>query len=469
MQLTDRECEVYRRSAELALPRHTSYPVIPFWGAYGANDLGAAIERSNRRGRDLSLYVHVPFCERLCYYCTCTKEIMPRRDDGRALAESAAFVDRVGRETARIASRVDRNRVVRQLHLGGGTPTFLSPRQLVQLVAGLHEQFEVAPDAEVSVELDPRVTSLDHLQTLRALGFNRVSLGVQDFDPRVQHAVNRVQPFEQVGELVGRCRQLGLRSINFDLIYGLPFQTVASVTETIRKTISLEPDRVAFYRMAVIPELFRWQNVFRPEHLPDSDATRDMMLGAIESFTAAGYDFVGLDHFAKPTDELARASDGRQLRRTFQGMTTGAGLDVLGFGPSAISIFADAYAQNEKSLAEWSACSDADRAAVCRGCDLTPDDLIRQAVIEQLYCQSGVDKATIESQFGERFDEYFAAELIRLEDLESNGLVEITPAGLRLTFPLGRLLVRVVAAVFDAYLTRPALEGATVLHASRVG
>ncbi len=337
-------------------------------------------------------------------------------------------------------------------------------------MATLHNQFRVAPNAEVSIELDPRVTSIDQLHTLRELGFNRVSLGVQDFDPRVQAAVNRVQPFEQVAEFAGNCRKIGFDSINFDLIYGLPFQTPASMAQTIRKTIAIGPDRVALYRMAVIPELFRWQNVFRPDDLPLIDATCDMFLNAIEAFKSAGYSFIGLDHFAKRDEQLARAQQRGSLRRTFQGMTTGGGLDVLAFGPSAINIFGDAFAQNAKSLEDWSAAIDAGGLATCRGLNLSHEDLLRRAVIEQLYCYAEIDKRAIEQRFEIHFDDRFADELDRLQSLQDEGLLELLEDHVRVTYPLGRLLLRVVAAVFDAYLPPDALRnGQSPLLASRVG
>ena len=470
MQLTEHQRQVYRRYAELALPRHTSYPAAPFWGPYSEEQFHAAIDRSNRSGRDLSIYVHVPFCERLCYYCTCTKQVLPHGEDHRWVEVTERFLDRLGHEVSRIAASVDPRRVVRQFHLGGGTPTYLTTSQLLELVSLVHRHFEVAADAEVSIELDPRVTSLDQLHTLRDWGFHRVSLGVQDFDPRVQAAVNRVQPLELVAACTADCRKLGFQSINFDLIYGLPYQTPDSLAQTIRKTIALGPDRVALYRMAVIPELFRWQNVFRHADLPSADQTCDMFLGAVEAFEEAGYRFIGLDHFARPDEDLARAQDIGALRRTFQGMTTGKGLDVIGLGPSAISILGDAYAQNAKTLKEWCSALEADRLATSRGIDLSSEDLLRQSVLEQLYCYAEISKPTVEQRYGISFDRHFADELERLRGLECDGLVELTHSHVRVTHPLGRLLLRVVAAVFDAYLPPDACRsGQFAQVASRVG
>lgn len=470
MRLSQSQREVYRHYAELALPRHTSYPTVPFWGSFGEDDFRAALERSIARKNGISIYVHVPFCERLCYYCTCTKEILPRRDESRVADASARYVDHIERELARVAFSVEPGRTVRQLHLGGGTPTYLSSLQLVDLMAAIRRQFVLSPDAEISVELDPRVTSVEQLGKLQELGFNRVSLGVQDFDARVQEAVNRIQPYEQVGEFTSLCRQCGFQSINFDLIYGLPFQTPASLMDTIQKTITLGPDRIALYRMAVIPELFRLQNVFRPKDLPMADATCDMFLEAIDSFTGAGYRFIGLDHFARPDERLAEARDQGSLRRTFQGMTTGGGLDILGFGPSAISMLSDAFAQNAKSFEDWSTAIEDGRLATCRGMNLSAEDLLRQAVLEQLYCEAQIDQRAIEQRFGIQFEKHFNDEMIRLELLRDEGLVELDGSTIRVTFPLGRILLRVIAAVFDAYLPRDAFQhGESPQHASKVG
>ena len=470
MQLNQRERRTYRWYAELGLPRHTSYPTVPFWGRYGQDEFGQALERSNRSDCDLSLYVHVPFCERLCYYCSCTREILPKDKRHRWDAATELYLERLEQELIQVAQRLDPGRRVRQLHLGGGTPTYLSPAQLARLMHRLHKEFSIDLDAEVAIEIDPRVTSWDQLHALREMGFNRVSLGVQDFDPRVQSAVNRVQSSDLVAEFVGACRRLRFHSINFDLIYGLPFQTPKSVAETVRKTIAMSPDRVAFYRMALIPELFRWQKVFKPEDLPTSDKTLEMFLSAIEAFQGAGYRFIGLDHFAKPDDSLAQAYSEGTLVRTFQGMITGAGLDVLGFGPSAISIFRDAYAQNAKTVTEWSTAIDLEGLAAFRGLNLSHEDLLRQALLQQLYCYAQIDKTQIEAQFQIRFGGHFSQELKRLSDLEQDGLVEMTDSEIHLTNSLGRLLVRAVAAVFDAYLPADAGRNApSTLLSSKVG
>jgi oxygen-independent coproporphyrinogen-3 oxidase len=465
--LTPGERATYRRFADLALPRHTSYPIAPAWRAdYGPADFRADLSRSAAERRPLSLYVHVPFCERLCYYCACTKEIIPpaRR---RAGDPGEPFLEGLEREADRLGETVGGGEV-HQVHLGGGSPTFLTPAQLERLAEALGRRFALAPGAELAIEIDPRVTSVEHLQTLRALGFNRVSLGVQDFHPEVQRAVNRVQPFELVERLVGCCRRLGFDSVNFDLIYGLPFQTLETMDATLDRVLALAPDRIAFYRLAVIPEMFRWQNTFRHADLPAGELSLDLNLLAINRFAGAGYEFIGLDHFARPDEGLARARAAGTLHRNFQGMTTGKDLDLLGLGPSAISQLDEAFAQTIRTSTAWRQALDHDLATE-RGLRLSVDDRIRREVLQQLYGYGVIAKAGIEERFGLIFDEYFAGELDRLRGLGGEGLVTLDGDAVRLTEPLGRLLVRVVAAVFDRYLPPDAFRHGLSGNASKVG
>ncbi|HKI30811.1 MAG TPA: oxygen-independent coproporphyrinogen III oxidase [Gemmataceae bacterium] len=466
-RLTDAERRTYRRYAGLALPRHTSYPIAPTWTTeYGADDLRAELRRSDAERRPLSLYVHVPFCERLCYYCACTKEIVPaakRKQHDPSDALLAGLEVEAGRFGAHLGAEVQ------QVHLGGGSPTFLPPEGLRRLWAILAGRFAIAPDAEIAVEIDPRLTTREHLATLRELGFNRVSLGVQDFDRRVQKAVNREQPFELVERVVRWCRQFGFASVNFDLIYALPFQTLEGMAETLEQTLALAPDRIAFYRLAVIPEIFRWQNVFRPADLPSGDLPLELNLLGINRFLAAGYEFIGLDHFAKPDEELAQARRHGSLRRTFQGMTTGKGLDVIGLGPSAISQLDGAYAQNHKATADWQQAA-AEDFATERGLRLSDDDRLRRELMQQLYGHGAIDKRSLEDRFGIAFDDYFADELRRLHELIDEGIAVYDDEAVRLTEPLGRLLVRVAAAVFDRYLPPTAFrEGLAPDQSSKVG
>jgi oxygen-independent coproporphyrinogen-3 oxidase len=466
--VTETERTIYRRYASLALPRHTSYPTAPAWTTdYGSAEFRADLARAAPLGRPLSLYVHVPFCERLCYYCACTKEIVPPQKRTRA-DPGKPFLEALDRETGYF-TEIGGSGTVRQVHLGGGSPTFLRPAQLVQLWQLLTGRFRIAPDAEIAVEIDPRVTTLEHLQTLRGLGFNRVSLGVQDFDPKVQRAVNRLQSVELVTRVVEHCRSLGFASVNFDLIYGLPFQTCTSMVQTLDRVLALRPDRVAFYRLAVIPEMFRWQAVFRHADLPDGDLTLDLNLQAINRFQEAGYTFIGLDHFARPGEALAKAAQDGSLRRNFQGMTTGGELDLLGLGPSAISQLDTAFAQNVKTTAAW--CEAVGTGlAVERGLRLTAEDRLRRELLQQLYGHGIVRKRELEARFPIAFDDHFADELRRLRQLAGEGLIEMDNEELRVTAPLGRLLLRVVAAVFDAYLRPDAFRAGLAAHqSSRVG
>jgi oxygen-independent coproporphyrinogen-3 oxidase len=466
--LTPDERAVYRRYAPLALPRHTSYPIAPVWrDDYGPGDFRADLADAVDDGRPFALYVHVPFCEKLCYYCACTKEIVPaarRRvfDPARALLAGLEI------EAEHFAARLD-GAEVRQVHLGGGTPTFLTPEQLARLWHALASRFTIAADAEIAIEIDPRVTTHAHLDTLRGLGFNRVSLGIQDFALAVQKAVNRVQPFETVREVVGWCRERGFASVNFDLIYGLPFQTLDSMSETLDRVLALGPDRIAFYRLAVIPEIFRWQNVFKPHDLPGGDLPLELNLLAIRRFLAAGYEFIGLDHFARPHEGLAQARRTGELQRNFQGMTTGKTCALLGLGPSAISQLDGAFAQNRKTSGEWLEAVGHDFATE-RGLRLSADDRLRRELLQQLYAHGRVEKDALERAFGIDFDDYFTDELHRLDALAEQGLVSVNPQAVELTAPLGRLLVRVVAAVFDRYLPADAFEHGLAAHqSSKVG
>jgi oxygen-independent coproporphyrinogen-3 oxidase len=466
--LTPVERNVYRRFAELALPRHTSYPIVPVWTPrYGPRDFQDDLRRVPGPDGALSLYVHIPFCQRLCYYCACTKEIVPL-DKRRAQDPAESLLEGLTLEAGRIAALVG-TAEVHQVHLGGGSPTFLTPAQLERLWAVLSHRFRLMPAAELAVEADPRITTREQLHLLRGLGFNRVSLGIQDFAPVVQRAVNRLQTYELVAEVVGWCRDLGFGSINFDLIYGLPFQTLETMADTLDKVISLGPDRIAFYRLAVIPEIFRWQNVFRPADLPTGDLALDLNLLAIRRFQEAGYEFIGLDHFARPDEGLAQAREQGSLQRNFQGMTTGKRLALVGLGPSAISQLDDAFAQNFKPSAGWREAVNRDLATE-RGLHLSPDDRLRREVLQELYGYGSITKRRLEHQFAISFDHHFASELERLRDLEEQGLVVLEAEQVRLTAPLGRLLVRVVGAVFDHYLPpRTYREGLPAHQASKVG
>lgn len=465
--LSNSERAIYRRYASLALPRHTSYPIAPCWSqSHGPLQHAEALRSIPGRGQPIALYVHIPYCEQLCYYCACTREIVPL-ERRRQADPSAPLLDTLALEMKRVADHV-RATSVTQIHWGGGSPTFLKSPDLLRLATMLRDHFAIDKEAEWAIEVDPRITSREQLEMLRGLGRTRISLGIQDFDPGVQQAVHRHQPFELVERFMGWCRDLEFESVNFDLIYGLPYQTVETMAATLERTISLGPDRIAFYRLAVIPEMFQWQQTFCAADLPAGDLVLDLNLLAIEGFQRAGYQFIGLDHFARPDEALARARDDGSLRRNFQGMTTRAEQEIVGLGPSAISQLASSFAQNHKTTAEWRR-GLADDLPTERGIELTSEDLLRRRIIEQIYAYGHVNKHQIAADFGVDFDRHFASELERLIPLVDDGLVTLHGNELRLTAPLGRLLTRIVAAVFDAYLPPHAFRNGLAGKMSAVG
>ncbi|MDR1728972.1 MAG: oxygen-independent coproporphyrinogen III oxidase [Acidobacteriota bacterium] len=429
-------------------PRYTSYPTAPEWNdAFGPGDYARALEGSNPSGRPLSLYMHLPFCERLCLFCGCN--VIVKKD--HAVAEP--YLGVLKKEIAQVAAHIDRSRPVEQLHWGGGTPTYFSPAQLEELFACAREHFAFAPDAELGVEIDPRVTTRAHLETLRRLGFNRLSMGVQDFDPRVQQAVRRVQPYEQTKELFDACRALGFDSLNVDLIYGLPHQTVDSFLESVDMVIGMAPDRIAMFSYAHVPWMKKQQGALA-RFIPLGMDKFQIFRAGIGRFTQAGYTYIGMDHFAKPGDELCVAQRERTLHRNFQGYTTKAGSDLLGMGVTSIGGVGRAYAQNHRGMAEYVAAVAAGRLPVMRGIGLTDDDVIRRAAISRILCHCVLDKGEFASEFGIDFDAYFADELARLAPLGEDGLVELDGEGIRVTL-LGRIFIRNVGMVFDKYLRKP--------------
>lgn len=432
----------------VAGPRYTSYPPAPSWSdAFGAADYEALIAESNAAASPapLSLYVHLPFCEKLCYFCGCTVVIT-----GKNHETEDGYLALLERESAWLASRIDRSRPVVQLHYGGGTPTYFDPERLERLAEALHTGFTFAPDAELGVEIDPRVTTTAHLETLRRTGFNRLSMGVQDFDPKVQEAVNRIQPFEATRDLTAAARSMGFSSVNMDLIYGLPFQTPDSFRRTIDQILEIAPDRLAVYSYAHVPWMKKHQRVVEPA-LPGEREKFEIFRTALARFTAAGYEYIGMDHFARPDDELARARGDRSLWRNFQGYTTKAGTDLFGIGMSAIGGIAGAYVQNRRELPEYRAAIEAGGPATMRGFRLSADDRLRRAVIQSLLCHGVVVKAEIEERFRIDFDETFAGALSRLEECRRDGLVELDAGEIRAT-ALGRVFLRNLAMPFDAYL-----------------
>lgn len=432
-------------------PRYTSYPTAPAWQeTFGPEDLETAFSDAEAEGSPVSLYMHLPFCESLCLFCACNVVIQKNK------AAAAPYLETLKREIAHVARFVSPRRPVIQFHWGGGTPTYLSPQQLDDLFGWTKERFRFAPDAEIGVEVDPRVTTIEHLETLRHLGFNRLSLGVQDFTPVVQQTVHRIQSYELTRDLIASARRLGFDSINVDLIYGLPYQTAASFAASIQKTLTLRPDRVAMFSYAHVPWLKKQQGAFR-NHLPEGMEKFRIFRTGLELFLQAGYSYIGMDHFAWPTDELAIAQQNRTLHRNFQGYTTKAGAALYGMGVSAISSIGAAYAQNHRDLPHYTTAVDRRGMATMRGYRMNRDDEIRRAVIGRLLCHTVVPKTEIEQEFAISFDEYFAAEQARLAEFRADGLVADDPDELRVTM-LGRIFIRNVAMVFDAYLRDQAPE-----------
>jgi oxygen-independent coproporphyrinogen-3 oxidase len=431
----------------VAGPRYTSYPTAPVWReTFGPREYETVLEESRQTDPPppLSLYVHLPFCEHLCYFCACTVVI-----SGNHSVEEP-YLATLEKEIEWVSSRAGAQREVIQLHWGGGTPTYFSPDRAGRLAGRLQSEFRFAPDAEVSVEIDPRVTSREHLEVLRGMGFNRVSMGVQDFDPKVQASINRIQSPEQTGSLVEAARELGYGGINIDLIFGLPGQTPESFSATIDRVLAIGPDRLAVYSYANVPWMKKHQRLLEA-NLPDERSKFEIFRTALERFTDAGYEYIGMDHFARPDDELSRARRDRTLHRNFQGYTTKAGTDLLGLGMSAIGAIGDAFVQNRRELDEYRRAVEAGGAATFRGFRLSIDDRIRRTVISSLLCNGVVVVREIEGTFGIDFRSYFAAALERLGPCAEDGLVEISGSEIRAT-PLGRVFLRNLAMPFDAYL-----------------
>lgn len=435
-------------------PRYTSYPTAPqFAPDFGEAALRTTIAASNGDPipRRLSLYVHVPYCMSPCFYCGCNRIIT--RDKTR----SAPYIERLKREISMMAPLFDRDREVIQLHFGGGTPNFFSPSELRDIVDAMRRQFRFsdAADRDISIELDPRFVSPDDIGQLAGIGFNRASLGVQDFDPDVQQAVNRVQSVEETRAVVDACRAHGFRSVNIDLIYGLPKQTVEGFSKTLDTVIGIRPDRLAVYSYAHLPELFKPQRQLNAYDLPSADSKIALLQLAIAKLVDAGYVYIGMDHFALPDDELALAQARGGLHRNFMGYTTHANSDLIGFGVSSISHIGESFSQNPRTLPEWEIAIDEGKLPVWRGLSMSDDDVLRGEVIQQLMCQGVINKSRFERRFDIDFDAYFAEALARLESLVAEGLVTLHKDAIRVT-SRGRYLLRIIAMCFDAYLSTAA-------------
>jgi oxygen-independent coproporphyrinogen-3 oxidase len=437
-------------------PRYTSYPTADrFHVGFTAASYVDALAARNQAApaQPLSLYVHLPFCNTICYYCACNKIITANR--GR----SAKYVRYVGREIDIVSSLLEGNRDVQQVHWGGGTPTFLAHEEMAALMGMLRGAFAFNADSEVSIEVDPRKVEVATVAFLRELGFNRMSLGIQDFDPGVQKAVNRIQTEAETRTVIEAARAEGFGSINADLIYGLPRQTIAGFATTLDKVIDLAPDRIALYGYAHVPHLFKAQRQIVVHELPGADKKLAILETAIDKLTRAGYVYIGMDHFAKPGDELAVALREGKLHRNFQGYSTRPDCDLLAFGISAIGKVGATYVQNVKTLDKYYEALDERRLPVMRGIALEEDDLLRREVIQKLMCEFRLDYGALERAHGIRFGERFATELAALAPLAADGLVTLAPDGLEVTLR-GRMLVRTVAMLFDRHL-REARERAT--------
>jgi oxygen-independent coproporphyrinogen-3 oxidase len=431
-------------------PRYTSYPTAPmFSGEFTEKDFVREIEETNQDANTspVSLYFHFPFCAKLCYFCGCNMLVT---SDRTAIAQ---YNDYLKREIEMIAPLVSENRLVTQLHFGGGTPSYLTPVEILDVGGFIKSRFNFAEDLEASVEIDPRGLTREHLEAFRAIGFNRTSFGVQDFDLKVQEAINRVQSEEITRQTVMWARELGYKSVNIDLIYGLPHQTLREFGESVEKVIDISPDRIAVFNYAHVPWLKKHQNVIKVEDTPSPDERLLILRMTIEKLIAAGYDYIGLDHFAKPTDELAIAQAENTLYRNFQGYSTKAGADVYAFGVSAISQFQNIYAQNQKNLNDYYARIDAGQAATAVGYRMTADDHVRKETIMQLMCHLEIDKRDIERRFGIDFENYFADDLPKLDTFIIEGLLENSADKIKITGS-GKLIIRNVAMCFDAYLEK---------------
>lgn len=446
-EITEQFLEKYNRPG----PRYTSYPTAPVWqDDFGPDDLEKFYADANAARTPVSLYMHLPFCESLCLFCACN--VVITKDHGVA----PPYIETLEREIDHVSRFVSRDRPVVQFHWGGGTPTYLTPEQMEQLFRYTADRFTFAPDAEIGIEIDPRVTTLAHLETLRRLGFNRLSMGIQDFHPEVQAAIHRIQPLEMTRDLIQQARALGFDSINVDLIYGLPLQTAERFAHTVEQVVALSPDRVAMFSYAHVPWLRKQQGALATR-LPEGMEKFRIFRAGLEHFLNAGYLYIGMDHFARPGDELAVAQQNRTLHRNFQGYTTKAGADLYGMGVSAISGIGSCYAQNDRDVAPYRKRIEGRGLATMRGYRLSNDDLLRRAVISRILCHGVLHKSEIEREFGIDFHQAFAPEMARLDSFISDGLVELDGDCIR-TSLLGRIFIRNIAMVFDPYLEKQKLE-----------
>jgi len=433
---------------DYAGPRYTSYPTAPqFHEGFGPEHYRQVAADTNASGSPLSLYFHIPFCDTVCYYCACNKVVT--KDRGQA----HPYLQSLYREIAMQGELFDRSRKVEQLHWGGGTPTFISHDEMRELMRVTGEHFNLADDdtGEYSIEVDPREANAETIALLREIGFNRMSLGVQDFDPRVQRAVNRIQSEQQTMAVLQAARDEGFRSISIDLIYGLSFQSVESFARTLDRIIEVDPDRLSVFNYAHLPERFMPQRRINEDDLPSPEEKLDILNMTIEHLTAAGYVFIGMDHFARPDDELAIAQRDGTLYRNFQGYSTHSECDLVALGVTSIGMVGNTYSQNVRTIDEYTSEIDAGKLPIFRGIELSEDDLLRRDVITRLICHFKLDYASVEQRWGIKFAYYFASDLERLAAMQQDGLLEMDDSGIRV-LPRGRLLIRNICMEFDKYL-----------------
>jgi oxygen-independent coproporphyrinogen-3 oxidase len=443
------DAELIRRY-NVSGPRYTSYPTaVQFHEGFDAvaYERFASMSNDDLIPKPLSLYVHLPFCHSLCYYCGCTKKVT------RHPEQAAVYLDHLEREIDLQGNLFDFDRDAQQLHLGGGTPTFFDDDQLSRLMNRLRRRFSMSNSdtREFSIELDPRTVDTGRLNVLWELGFNRISLGIQDFDPEVQKAVNRIQSVEETLGLMTHARKLGFDSISVDLIYGLPLQTTDSFSTTLDTVIAEQPDRLAVYNYAHLPDLFRSQRMIRSEDIPSPETKMALMELTIKKLTDAGYVYIGMDHFALPGDELSRAMEAGRLQRNFQGYSTHDHCDLIGLGASSIGRIGDCYAQNLKEIPAWQSAVREGELPIWRGLALSTEDRLRRRIIKSIMCQGKLQFSDYETRFSLEFEDHFAPELEALKHQADDGLLELTEQGFTVT-PTGKLLMRNIAMVFDEYL-----------------
>jgi oxygen-independent coproporphyrinogen-3 oxidase len=441
--------ELIRRFDSLG-PRYTSYPTADRFNTEFTESSYIQYLHERDQATDkppLSLYIHIPFCASLCYYCACNKVITKDR------SKSAIYLNYLAKELQLVKQHLTARETISQLHLGGGTPTFLSEPEMRGLMAMLRENFDFADDAEISIEIDPRTVTAETLQLLADIGFNRTSLGVQDFDEQVQIAVHRIQPYEMVEKCITQSRAVGFQSINFDLIYGLPKQSLESFSRTLDQVISLSPARIALYNYAHLPTRFKPQRRINEADLPTAEQRLQIFLMSLRRLLAEGYVYIGLDHFAKPDDSLALAVKDKSLHRNFQGYTTRSDCDLISLGLSSIGKIGASYVQNLRTLDEYYAALDQGNLPVEKGFHLSPDDLLRREIIMDLMCSSSLDVPAIEVKYKIRFADYFQSELARVQPYVDEKLMQVSESAVGVTAK-GRMFVRAFSMVFDQYLSR---------------